>query len=101
MALVELLGRAARFSPAGRGVRIWVEGSPGADETTVVTGSIAEVLPDGSAVVVLDGPVGELRSFHAIPDERGWGLDALWFSFIAVNVSELDGVRWFIRLNRA
>jgi hypothetical protein len=97
---VERLGRAVRFSPEGRGVRVWIEGSPGADETTVVTGSIAEVRPDGSAVVQLDEPVGELRRFRAVPDESGWGLDALWFSFIAVNVEELDGVRWFIRLNR-
>jgi hypothetical protein len=100
VALVERLGRAVRFSPAGRGVRIWVEGSPGADETTVVTGTLREVRADGSAVVELDEPHDGLRRFHALPDERGWGLDALWFSFIAVNVAELDGVRWFIRLNR-
>lgn len=100
MALVERLGRAARFSPAGRGVRIWVEGSPGADETKVVTGAIAEIRPDGSAIVRLDEPHEGLQHFHAVPDEHGWGLDALWFSFIAVNVEELDETRWFIRLNR-
>jgi hypothetical protein len=81
-------------------VRVWVEGSPGADETKVVTGSIAEVRDDGSAMVVLDEPHDGLQRFHAVPDEQGWGLDALWFSFIAVNVEELDGTRWFIRLNR-
>lgn len=100
MALVERLGRAVRFSPTGRGVRIWVEGSPGADETRVVTGSIAELGEDGSAVVDLDEPHDGLIRFRAMPDERGWGLDALWFSFIAVNVEERPGTRWFIRLNR-
>jgi hypothetical protein len=38
----------------------------------------------------------------AIPHEPGWGLQALWFSFIAVEAFELDGRarlgRWFIRL---
>ena len=100
MALVERLGRAVRFSPAGRGVRVWVEGSPGADETRVVTGTLTAVLPDGSATVELDEPHDGLQRFRAVPEERGWGLDALWFSFIAVTVEELPGARWFIRLNR-
>jgi hypothetical protein len=107
--LVERIGRTMRFSPEGRGIRVWVEGEPGADETAVVPGAIAEVLPDGTAIVQLDEPasVGDrkLRRFRAVPDEHGWGLHALWFSFIAVNVHELDGdepplARWFIRLNR-
>jgi hypothetical protein len=97
-----------RFSPEGRAVRVWIEGSPGADETTVVVGAIAELLPDGGAIVNLEEPATacgrELRRFRAVPDEHGWGLHALWFSFIAVNVYALDGdeplERWFIRLNR-
>lgn len=108
MPLVERIGRSLRFSPAGRPVRVWVQGAPGGDETTVVLGAIAAVLPDGAAVVDLAQPIvaggHELRRFRAVPDEHGWGLHALWLSFIAVNVYELDGdtplARWFIRLNR-
>lgn len=71
---------------------------PGADETEVVRGRIAEVR-DGQAVLELDEPARRLR---AVPHEPGWGLEALWFSFIAVDVFELDDGaplgRWFIRL---
>jgi hypothetical protein len=106
--LVERIGRTMRFSPQGRGVRVWIEGAPGDDETTVVTGLIAEVGRDGIAIVDLDQPASagghELRRFRAVPGEHGWGLHALWFSFIGVNVYALDGdeplERWFIRLNR-
>jgi hypothetical protein len=106
--LVERIGQTLRFSPEGRAVRIWIEGAPGADETTVVAGAVTEVLADGAAIVDLEDSVAaggrELRRFRAVPDEHGWGLHALWFSFIAVNVYALDGdeplARWFIRLNR-
>jgi hypothetical protein len=106
--LVERIGQRLRFSPEGRAVRVWIEGAPGADETTVVAGAVTEVLADGTAIVDLEDPAlagdRELRRFRAVPDEHGWGLHALWFSFIAVNVYALDGgpplARWFIRLNR-
>jgi hypothetical protein len=107
--LVERVGRLARFSPEGRPVRVWIEGAPGGDDTDVVEGVLAEARPDG-ALVELHEParVGgrELRRFLAVPRERGWGLEALWFSFIAVDVHEPgDGggeplARWFLRLGR-
>jgi hypothetical protein len=106
--LLERAGRALGFSPEGRAVRIWVVGAPGADETDVVRGTIAEVRED-RAVLHLAEPREvegrELRDVLAVPRERGWGLDALWFSFIAVDVYELGGeaepvARWFLRLGR-
>jgi hypothetical protein len=96
--LLERLGNALRFSPEGRSVRVWVEGMPGADETRVVPGTIAEVRDDGAVLHLGDDD----RWVLAVPHEPGWGLQALWFSFIAVDVFELDGRqpvgRWFIRL---
>jgi hypothetical protein len=83
-----------RFSPQGRPVRVWIEGMPGADETRVVPGTITE-LRDGGAVV-------QLRLILAVPRDSGWGLHAMWFSFIAVDAFELEnGERlgeWHIRL---
>jgi hypothetical protein len=105
---VERLGRALGFSPEGRDVRVWVQGAPGGDETEVVCGTIAELVPEG-ALIDLNGPVQvgdhELRQVLAVPEERGWGLGALWFSFIAVDVYEpqADGeplARWFVRLRK-
>jgi hypothetical protein len=99
--LLERVGSALGFSPEGREVRVWVRGMPGADETQVVPGTIAEVREDG-AVLVLREPGAEERRLWAVPHERGWGLQALWFSFISVDVFELDGRErvglWFIRL---
>jgi hypothetical protein len=99
--LLERVGTAIGFSPEGRAVRVWVRGMPGADETEVVPGTIAEVRDDG-AVLYLRGPGSEERRLLAVPHEPGWGLQALWFSFIAVDVFELDGDetlgRWYIRL---
>jgi hypothetical protein len=90
-----------RFSPEGRAVRVWVHGMPGADETVVVSGTITE-LRDEAAVLYLREPRRKERWVLAVPDEPGWGLQALWFSFIAVEVFELEGGerlgRWFIRL---
>jgi multisubunit Na+/H+ antiporter MnhB subunit len=108
VALLERVGQTVGFSPSGRAIRVWIAGAPGGDVTTVVTGALTEVLPDGAAIVDLEEPATvadrELRRFRAVPDEHGWGLRALWFSFIAVNVYALDGdeplARWFIRLNR-
>jgi hypothetical protein len=97
--LLERIGRILRFSPVGRPVRVWVEGMPGADETRVVAGTITE-LRNGGAVVYLREP--EPRWILAVPRDPGWGLQALWFSFIAVEAFELeDGERlgeWHIRL---
>jgi hypothetical protein len=99
--LLERLGSALGFSPEGRSVRVWVHGMPGGDETEVVAGTITEVRDEG-AVLYLREPDREERWILAVPQERGWGLQALWFSFIAVEAFELDGRarlgRWFIRL---
>jgi hypothetical protein len=99
--LLERLGRLLRFSPEGRPVRVWVEGMPGADETHVVPGTITE-LRQGAAVVYLREPEGGPRWVLAVPRDPGWGLYALWFSFIAVDAFELEnGVglgEWHIRL---
>jgi hypothetical protein len=97
--VLERIGRLLRFSPVGRPVRVWVEGMPGADETEVVPGTITE-LRDGGAVVYVREP--EPRWILAVPRDRGWGLDALWFSFIAVDAFSLEGGErlgeWHIRL---
>jgi len=99
--LLERVGNAIGFSPEGRDVRVWVHGMPGADETEVLPGTITEVRADG-AVLSLRGQGREERWLLAVPEEPGWGLQALWFSFIAVEVFELSGGervgRWFIRL---
>jgi hypothetical protein len=82
-------------------VRVWVRGMPGGDETEVVAGTITEVR-DAAAVLFLREPESEPRWILAVPQEPGWGLQALWFSFIAVDAFELHGGqplgRWFIRL---
>jgi hypothetical protein len=85
-------------------VRVWVKGMPGADETEVVEGTIAEIREDG-AVLDLREPGRAERSLRVVPHEAGWGFQALWFSFISVDVFELEGgdpvARWFIRLGSA
>jgi len=80
-------------------VRVWVRGMPGADETEVVAGTIASLRGDGAVLALSD------RELWVIPHEPGWGFHALWFSFIAVDVFELEPAvgdepfaRWFIRL---
>ncbi len=82
-------------------MRVWVEGMPGGDETEVVAGTITEVREDG-AVLYLREDGREDRWVLAVPREAGWGLQALWFSFIAVDAFDLEGDerlgRWFIRL---
>jgi hypothetical protein len=102
--LLERLGSGLGFSPEGRAVRVWVRGMPGGDETEVLSGTITEVHDEG-AVILLDEAGGEERRILAVPHEPGWGLQALWFSFIAVDAFELDGRepagRWFIRLGPA
>jgi hypothetical protein len=99
--LLERVGSLLRFSPEGREVRVWVRGMPGADETEVVPGTILEVR-DGGAVLEVREPDSAERRLLAVPHEPGWGLQALWFSFISVDVFELDGDErvglWFIRL---
>ncbi len=106
--LVERVGRILRFSPEGRDVRVWVRGAPGGDETKVVAGTIVALTPRGALVELNESAsVGErsLQRVLAVPEERGWGLDALWFSFIAVDVFEPGDegeplARWFLRLRR-
>jgi hypothetical protein len=74
---------------------------PGADETEVVAATITEVRGE-EAVLRLGDSDGPQRWVVAVPQEPGWGLKAMWFSFIAVEAFELDGRdrlgRWFIRL---
>ena len=74
---------------------------PGADETEVLPGTITDVRTEG-AVVRLSDPHGGARWVLAVAQEPGWGFQALWFSFIAVEAFELEGRvrlgRWYIRL---
>jgi hypothetical protein len=99
--LLERVGRVLGFSPEGRAVRVWVRGMPGGEETEVVAGTIAEVREDGAVLYLREPDRGE-RWVLAVPHEPGWGLQALWFSFIAVDAFELEDRqplgRWFIRL---
>ena len=82
-------------------MRVWVRGMPGGEETEVVAGTITELRDDG-AVLCLREPASAERWTLVVPHEPGWGFQALWFSFIAVDVFELEGGerlgRWFIRL---
>jgi hypothetical protein len=109
--LLERLGRRLRFTPIGREVRVWVEGWPGEEDSKVAEAVVVGVY-DRVAVLELDPPVvvggREVRFARAAPRERGFGFDALWFSFIAVDVEALpvpdaavDGAplgRWALRL---
>jgi hypothetical protein len=109
--LLERLGRTLRFTPVGRRVRVWVEGWPGEEDSKVVAATVAGAF-DGVAVLEFDPPVllgdREVRFARATPRETGFGLDALWFSFIAVDAAALDAPdpageaqplgRWAIRL---
>jgi hypothetical protein len=99
--VLERVGSALGFSPEGRAVRVWVRGMPGGDETEVVPGTITELRDDG-AVLYLRSEDQSERWLLAVPHEPGWGFQALWFSFISVDVFELEGReqlgRWFIRL---
>jgi hypothetical protein len=74
---------------------------PGADETEIVAATITEVRGE-EAVLHLREPDAPHQWVIAVPEEPGWGLQALWFSFIAVEAFELEGRerlgRWFIRL---
>jgi hypothetical protein len=107
--LLERLGGAFGFSPEGRAIRVWTEGRPGEEESRIQEGTVIEVVGDG-ALVELDEPVRangtELRRVLLVPRERGWGLRALWFSFIAVDAfpahrdAEPVG-RWWMRLGRS
>ena len=99
--LLERVGSVLGFSPEGRAVRVWVKGMPGGDETEVVAGTITEVREDSAVVFLRE----DQRWVLAVPQEPGWGLQALWFSFIAVDVFDLEEGnrlgRWFIRLGSA
>lgn len=109
--LLERLGRGLRFTPVGRHVRVWVEGWPGEEDSRVLEATVTVVF-DGVAVLEFEPParVGEreVRFARAAPRESGFGLDALWFSFIAVDAAALEAPdpagegqplgRWAIRL---
>jgi hypothetical protein len=102
--LIGRVGRAVGFSPEGRPVRVWTHSRPGEEDAVIVRGTVAEITPRG-AVVALAEPVeldgGEVRQVLAVPSERSWGFHALWFSFVAVDASSLDGRpigRWWLRL---
>jgi hypothetical protein len=103
--LIERVGRALGFSPEGRPVRVWTEGRPGEEESRIQEGVVIEVVDEG-ALVELDEPVAELRRVLLVPREKGWGLRALWFSFIAVDAFPAHDPhagpvgRWWIRLGR-
>jgi hypothetical protein len=90
-------------------VRVWVEGMPGGDETEVVAGRISELREDGAVLTVDRAADRPEQRLWVVPHEPGWGFHALWFSFISVDVFELEGSderpersdrlgRWFIRL---
>lgn len=109
--LLERVGGALGFTPEGRGVRVWTEGRPGEEESRIQEGTVIEVDGEG-ALVELDEPVtadgDELRRVLLVPREPGWGLRALWFSFIAVDAfpahraSGAEPVgRWWMRLGRS
>ena len=85
--VLERVGRAIGFSPEGRSVRVWVKGMPGADETEVVGGTIAEVR-EGDAVLFLRARDRPERWLPIVSHEQDWGFGALWFSFISVDVFE-------------
>jgi hypothetical protein len=103
--LLERVGRRLRFSPLGRRVRVWVEGWPGEEDSEVLNATVVG-LSDGAAVLELDPPARlegrEVRFARVAPREPGFGLDALWFSFIAVDAVDAEGGeplgRWAIRL---
>jgi hypothetical protein len=90
--LIDWLGRRLRFSPEGKRVRVWVEGWPGEEDSRVLEATVLRV-SRGAAVLELDPPARlgtrEVRFARAAPRERGFGLDALWFSFIAVDAEAL------------
>jgi hypothetical protein len=95
--LLDWLGRRLRFSPEGRQVRVWVEGWPGEEDSKVLRATVA-ARSGGSALLEFD----DGRQANVVPRERGFGLDSLWFSFIAVDASDADTGeplgRWAIRL---
>jgi hypothetical protein len=109
--LLERLGRGLRFSPRGRRVRVWVEGWPGEEDSRVLEATVIGI-SGRAAVLELDPPAvlegREVRFARATPRERGFGLDALWFSFIAVDAVAQAGPeaagdgeplgRWAMRL---
>lgn len=102
--LVERVGGALGFSPEGRAVRVWTEGRPGEEESRIQEGVVIEVVDEG-ALVELDEPVDGVRRVLLVPREKGWGLRALWFSFIAVDAfpAHREGEpvgEWWMRLGR-
>jgi hypothetical protein len=105
--LAERVGKALRFSPQGRSVRVWTRSRPGEEDAEIVTGKVVEVR-SGAAVVEFDRPARvedrELTRIRAVPREPGWGLEALWFAFIPIDAFPADEGervgRWWMRLGR-
>ena len=95
--LLERLGRRLRFSPVGRPVRVWVEGWPGEEDSEVLDATVVAVSDEAAVLEMETG-----RRVRIVPREEGFGLDALWFSFIAVDATTADTGeplgRWAIRL---
>jgi hypothetical protein len=104
--LLERIGRGLGFSPAGREVRVWTHSRPGEEDAVVVAATVVEVTERG-ALLELHEPFGaeggEVRRVLAVPTESGWGLEAMWFSFIEVDAFRAHAVdapigRWWLRL---
>ena len=95
--LLERLGRGLRFTPVGRRVRVWVEGWPGEEESRVLEATVAARSETSALLEFDDG-----RRAEVVPRESGFGFDALWFSFIAVDATDADSGehlgRWAMRL---
>jgi hypothetical protein len=95
--VLDWVGRRMRFSPEGRRVRVWVEGWPGEEDSKILEATVTD-RSRASAVLEFD----DGRRATVAPRERGFGLDALWFSFIAVDAADADTGeplgRWAIRL---
>jgi hypothetical protein len=100
--LLEWLGRRLGFSPEGRRVRVWVEGWPGEEDSKVLEATVAARTGASATLEFQEPGPGGVRVARIVPRERGFGFDALWFSFIAVDASRTDTGeplgRWAIRL---
>lgn len=105
--LIERIGRAIRFSPEGRRVRVWVHSRPGEEDARIALARV-EAVAGGRAVLVFDHPVDaggrQLERVLAVPVEAGYGLEALWFSFISFDAHPVSDetreplARWWMRL---
>lgn len=76
---------------------MWVEGWPGEEDSKILEATVAERSGSSAVLEFEDG-----ARARVVPRERGFGLDALWFSFIAVDAVDTETGeqlgRWAIRL---